>query len=89
MVEASSKAELEAFMAKARVYKPAMYAFCSKLRAGVHPSTMDAAAMLQEAGVSAEEARPILREFTEVEDEPRDDAYERLMASLKSFRLGS
>ena len=81
------KAQLDAFMDRARAHKPALYAFCSKLRAGVEPNMMDAAAMLREARVDPDEAKPILRMFAEAEREPEKDAYARFMDSLRAFKL--
>ena len=89
MPTASDKARLDAFMDRARVYKPALYAFCAKLRAGAYPTVVELGAMLYEAGCDRDEARAEVLRYQEAIEglEPVDDGFERFMDSLKAFKL--
>ena len=83
----AERAALDRKIELSRHRKPALFAFVSELRAGREPSITQAALMLMEADVPAEEARPILQLFAEHERSASHDPFDTFMATLQSFNL--
>ena len=81
----ADRAALDARIESARIHRPALYAFVSKVRAGIVPSMIEAGAMLREAGADRDEARSICARWSE----PEDDGFARFMAQLRAFDLRS
>ena len=65
---------------------PALTAFCQKIYDGGLPDEIEYGMMLKEAGRSRDEIRASVLQYR-AEIAPRDDAFTRLMESLREFRL--
>src|SRR5262245_37164752 len=71
-------------MAKARINKPTLHAFCAKVRA-CYPNVVELGALLKEAGVDSDEARDTVLRYEAMIarlEPPADDAYERYYSAV-------